>query len=249
MAWPTGCSLILIACFFFFHSNLKSIYFIFFVQRLGEHAIGEGTTVSLLFLSEDWGIRELEQAQKLVHECLPHIAHIIPCAPCFHSHYWPLIVWWAFMALLQGTCASAASALPPGLIDPTKLILLPRTRAHSIRDIFKHSCIPTPTPFLCLCELWDLSCNPVCVRRMQQIWREIRGYSPNITAELWRLPSSLWHRHENQASPELLWPAQCTCREIVHSPCDCSLWRCVKLYVSVRGTGLRFITYMQHSCL
>lgn len=154
------------------------------MQRLGEHAIGEGTTVSLLFLSEDWGIRELEQAQKLVHECLPHIAHIIPCAPCFHSHYWPLIVWWAFMALLQGTCASAASALPPGLIDPTKLILLPRTRAHSIRDIFKHSCIPTPTPFLCLCELWDLSCNPVCVRRMQQIWREIRGYSPNITAEL-----------------------------------------------------------------
>lgn len=109
-----------------------------------EQAIGEGIAVSLVFLSEDWGIRGLEQAQKLVHECLPHIVHFLPHAPCFHSHYCPLIVWWASMALLQGTCASTTSALPPGLIAPTKLILLPQTRAHSIRDIFKHSCIPPP---------------------------------------------------------------------------------------------------------
>lgn len=107
-----------------------------------EQAIGEGTTISLFFLCEDWGIRELEQTQKLVHVFLPHIVHFIPCAPCFHSHYCPLIVWWGSMALLQGTCASSASALPLGLIAPTKLILLPQIRAHSIRDIFKHSCIP-----------------------------------------------------------------------------------------------------------
>lgn len=88
------------------------------------------------------------------------------------------------MALLRGTCASAASALPPGLIAPTKLILLPQTRAHSIRRYLQTLMYPPSTPFLRLCELWDLSCNPVCVRRMQQIWREIRGYSPNITAEL-----------------------------------------------------------------
>lgn len=212
------------------------------------HTVGEGATIFLFILSEGWGIRELEQAQKLVHVFLPHVVHFIPYAPCFHSHYCPLIVWWVSMALLQGTCVTVASALPLGLIAPTKLILLPHIRAHSIRDIFKHSCIP-PTLFLRLCELWDLSCNPVCVRRMQQIWREIRGYSPNITAELWRLPSSLWHRHENRASPELLCPVQCTCMEIMRFPCDYLLWSCVKLSMSVLGTGLCFITYMQHFCL
>lgn len=123
-----------------------------------EQTIGEGTTVFLVFFFFYLRTRELgswnlprQHAQKLVHEWLPHIVHFIPCAPCFHSHYCPLIVWWASMALLQGTCASAASALPPGLIAPTKLILLPQTRAHSIRDIFKHSCsFPPPSSSACV---------------------------------------------------------------------------------------------------
>lgn len=31
-------------------------------------------------------------------------------------------------------------------------------------------------PAFFVSKLWDLSCNPICVQ-MQQIWREIRGYS------------------------------------------------------------------------
>lgn len=108
--------------------------------------------------TRDLGKRNLpiQHAQKLVHECLPHIVYFIPCAPCFHSHHCPLIVGWTSVALLQGTCGNAASALPPGLIVPTKLILLPQIRAHSTKDIFKHSCsFPPPSSTACVsCGIW-----------------------------------------------------------------------------------------------
>ncbi|GAA6099649.1 forkhead box protein P2-like isoform X1 [Tachysurus ichikawai] len=111
--------------------------------------------------TRDLGKRNLpiQHAQKLVHECLPHIVYFIPCAPCFHSHHCPLIVGWTSVALLQGTCGNAASALPPGLIVPTKLILLPQIRAHSTKDIFKHSCsFPPPSSTACD-RIWYGSCS------------------------------------------------------------------------------------------
>lgn len=45
---------------------------------------------------------------------------------------------------------------------------------HLCTLIYVPSLLPT---VLFVSKLWDLSCNPICVRRMQQIWREIRGYS------------------------------------------------------------------------
>lgn len=45
---------------------------------------------------------------------------------------------------------------------------------HRLPYIYVPSLLPTT---LFASKLWDLSCNPICVCRMQQIRREIRGYS------------------------------------------------------------------------
>lgn len=81
-------------------------------------------------------------------------------------------------ALLRATCAGLVCALPLGLIAPAPLHI------PLVHDDFNPKCIFAPLymfplsrpPCFFVSKLWDLSCNPICVQ-MQQIWREIRGYS------------------------------------------------------------------------
>lgn len=77
-------------------------------------------------------------------------------------------------ALLRATCAGLVRALPLGLIAPAPL------HKPLVHDDLNPKCIFAPLymfpPAFFVSKLWDLSCNPICVQ-MQQIWREIRGYS------------------------------------------------------------------------